>query len=78
MPEWQATHVPRLDPAGERTTTMWRVSDFHGRGRDHSCGHSAGFPPASPFRRCDYGTGPHVWLGPCIGHTRLVKQKAIG
>ena len=42
----RATHAPRLVPAGETDDGPRQVSDFR-PGPGYSCGHSAGFAPAS-------------------------------
>jgi membrane protein required for beta-lactamase induction len=40
-------HAPRLDPAEETDDGPRQVPDFAEQARLHSCGHSAGFSPAS-------------------------------
>ena len=45
----RSAHVPRLVPAGKRTTDRGRYLTRPRHCAVHSCGHSAGFSPASPF-----------------------------
>src|SRR6476646_6431424 len=46
LPERSRTHAPRLDPAEETDDGPGQVPDYTEH-RLHSCGHSAGIPPAS-------------------------------
>jgi hypothetical protein len=46
-PEGSEAHAPRLDPAEETDDGPRQVPGLAGGSSVHSCGHSAGFSPAS-------------------------------